>query len=225
MKTGPDIARIAALIGDPARANILTALMGGKALTVTELSHEAGVLVQTTSGHLAKLTEGGLVKPRKEGRHKYFELASSAVASVLETLMGFAALEGHMRTRTGPKDAALRAAGIRMYDSLSARRFLCIGDDGLGLTSEGIGFITAFGINLDGLKSNRAPLCRECLDWSERRSHLAGSLGRAIFEHMRGIGWIIQESGSRVVTFSKSGHGQFSQAFPLEAITDELPQR
>ena len=236
MKTGPDISRIAALIGDPARANILTALMGGKALTVTELSHEAGVLVQTTSGHLAKLTEGGLVKPRKEGRHKYFELASSAVASVLETLMGFAALEGHMRTRTGPKDAALRAArvcynhlageaGIRMYDSLSARRFLCIGDDGLGLTSEGIGFITAFGINLDGLKSNRAPLCRECLDWSERRSHLAGSLGRAIFEHMRGIGWIIQESGSRVVTFSKSGHGQFSQAFPLEAITDELPQR
>ena len=127
MKEGPDISRIAALIGDPARANMLTALMSGKALTATELSQEAGITRQTASTHLAKLDEGGLLMPRKQGRHKYFSLASDDVAHVLEVLMGLAAESGHLRTRTGPRDEELRKArvcynhlaghmGILMYD-------------------------------------------------------------------------------------------------------------
>ncbi|WP_421838598.1 ArsR/SmtB family transcription factor [Novosphingobium sp.] len=112
MKDGPDIARIAALIGDPARSNILTALMVGKALTATELAQEAGVTAQTASVHLSKLDEGGLVSARKQGRHKYFTLRSPGVASLLEALMGLAADTGHLRTRTGPRDEALRAARI-----------------------------------------------------------------------------------------------------------------
>ena len=91
MKEGPDIAHVAALIGDPARANMLTALMSGKALTVSELAEEAGVTIQTASSHLSKLDEGGLLRPRKQGRHKYFALASDEVAHVLEGLMGLAA--------------------------------------------------------------------------------------------------------------------------------------
>ncbi|MEO0960637.1 MAG: winged helix-turn-helix domain-containing protein, partial [Pseudomonadota bacterium] len=112
MKAGPDIAHIAALIGDPARANMLTALMSGKALTVSELAEEAGVTIQTASSHLSKLDEGGLLRPRKQGRHKYFTLASDDVAHVLEGLMGLAAGSGYLRKRTGPRDAELRRARV-----------------------------------------------------------------------------------------------------------------
>ena len=108
MREGPDIARIAALIGDPARAHMLTALMSGKALTATELAGEAGVTLQTASGHLAKLLDGQMVQARKQGRHKYFALAHADVAATLEALMGLAAGQGTSRTRTGPKDAAMR---------------------------------------------------------------------------------------------------------------------
>ena len=112
MKEGPDIARIAALIGDPARANMLTALMSGKALTASEFAGEANVTLQTASAHLSKLDEGGLLRPRKQGRQKYFSLASDDFARVLEGLMGLAALSGHLRSRTGPNDPALRKARV-----------------------------------------------------------------------------------------------------------------
>ena len=108
MKEGPDISRIAALMGEPARANMLTALMSGKALTASELAQEAGVTLPTTSSHLAKLEQGGLVTVRRQGRHRYFALADESVAAVLEGLMGIAAGAGHLRARTGPKDAARR---------------------------------------------------------------------------------------------------------------------
>ncbi|MEL6219421.1 MAG: winged helix-turn-helix domain-containing protein, partial [Pseudomonadota bacterium] len=132
MKEGPDIARIAALIGDPARANMLTALMSGKALTVSELAEEAGVTIQTASSHLSKLDEGGLLRPRKQGRHKYFQLADAEVAHVLEALMGLATRQGAKRVRTGPRDAQMQQArvcynhlagrmGVQMYRSLLAR--------------------------------------------------------------------------------------------------------
>ena len=156
MKEGPDIARIAALIGDPARANMLTALMSGKALTASEFAGEANVTLQTASAHLSKLDEGGLLRPRKQGRQKYFSLASDDVARVLEGLMGLAALSGHLRSRTGPNDPALRKArvcynhlagemGIQLLESLVRRRYLRMGDDGLGLFDEGRAFVTDLG--------------------------------------------------------------------------------
>ncbi|NNG02830.1 MAG: winged helix-turn-helix transcriptional regulator, partial [Inquilinus sp.] len=118
MKTGPDIAHVAALLGDPARANMLTALMSGRALTASELASEAGVTPQTASAHLARLQQGGLVVPRKQGRHRYYALTGEDVAAVLEALMGLAARTGHLRTRTGPKDPALRRARV-CYDHLA----------------------------------------------------------------------------------------------------------
>lgn len=226
MKEGPDIARIAGLIGDPARANILSALMSGKALTVTELAGEAGVTIQTASGHLSKLDAGGLLAPVKQGRHKYYSLANDDVARVLEGLMGLAATSGHLRTRTGPKDPALRKArvcynhlagdmGIQMFDSLIRRRFLGVGDDGLDLSKKGRAFVTEFGIDLDALCARKSPLCRECLDWSERRSHLAGSLGRAFLSRFEQIGWARREPGTRIVTFSRKGETAFAKAFAV----------
>src|SRR5690606_11551205 len=144
MKEGPDIARIAAVIGDPARANMLVALMSGKALTATELAAEAGVTAQTASSHLARLHASGLPRTRKQGRHKYFSLASVEVAGVLEALMGLAAGAGHFRSRTGPMNKALRRAricynhlagdmGVQMFDSLLAQNRLVMCDGQLQL--------------------------------------------------------------------------------------------
>jgi len=225
MKDGPDIAYIASLIGDPARANMLTALMSGKALTATELSQEAGITLQTASSHLAKLNEGGLLELRKQGRHKYFTLANDNVADVLESLMGLAAGSGHLRTRTGPRDEKLREArvcynhlaghmGIQMFDHFTRRGFLKIGPNGITLTAEGNQFICDFGIDLEALRQKRSPLCRECLDWSERRSHLAGNLGRALLSHMEELGWAKRVAKSRIVEFTRTGREAFESTFP-----------
>ncbi|GAA6181649.1 winged helix-turn-helix domain-containing protein [Shimia sp. NS0008-38b] len=224
MKSGPDIARIASLIGDPARANVLTALMSGKALTATELANEAGVMPQTVSSHLSRLEAGKLIVSRKSGRHKYYTLADDEVAMVLETLMGFAAHVGHLRTRTGPKEVALRKArvcynhlagdmGVQMYQSMTAGGFLMKNDGTLSLTEEGRWFLAAMNLDVSTLPKSRAPMCRECLDWSERKSHLAGKLGRALLSHFLESGWACRVSDSRIVEFTASGERKFSKLF------------
>lgn len=224
MKDGPDISRIASLIGDPARANMLTALMSGKALTATELAAEAGVTAQTASSHLAQLEQGGLLKFRKQGRHKYAALASEQVAQVLEMLMGIAAQAGHTRTRTGPRNQALREArvcynhlagdcGTRMFDALISRGLLSEQDEALNLTDAGQDFMRDFGIDLPALTSSRTPLCRSCLDWSERRSHLAGSLGRALLTRIEDLGWARRDRDTRIVTFTPKGRHEFDALF------------
>ena len=224
MKHGPDIARIAALIGDPARANMLTALMTGKALTPTELSAEAGITLQTASSHLAKLDQGGLIIQRKQGRHKYFSLANDDVAHTLENLMGLAAGAGHIRTRTGPKDQDLRKArvcynhlaghmGIRLYNSFVDRGYLTVTHAGLELTPQGVAFVRDFGVDIDSLFRKKSPLCRECLDWSERKSHLAGSLGRALLSRMEHLGWAKRTPNSRIIRFTPNGETQFAGVF------------
>jgi DNA-binding transcriptional ArsR family regulator len=225
MKEGPDIARIAALIGDPARANMLTALMSGRALTVSELAAEAGVTLQTASAHLSRMEAGGLLRPCKQGRHKYFTLASEEVARVLEALMGLAAGTGHLRKRPGPRDANLRKArvcydhlagdmGTRLYDSLRDRGFLTITDAEVALTRPGADFVAGFGVDLEALRRKKAPLCRACLDWSERRPHLAGSLGRALLARMEAMGWARRDPQSRAVLFKASGEAALAAAFP-----------
>ena len=224
MKEGPDIARLGALIGDPARANMLTALMSGKALTASELASEAGVTVQTASSHLSKLESGGLIHPRKQGRHRYFSLADDDVGGVLESLMGLAAKKGHMRTRTGPKDPALRQArvcynhlagerGVQIFDSLKTRKFLVETDEVLNLTKRGRAFVEDLGIDISNLSTNRRPLCKSCLDWSARRSHLAGALGTALLDRFYDLGWAAREPGTRIVNFTKNGEVAFLKTF------------
>ncbi len=228
MKEGPDIARIANLIGDPARANILTALMSGKALTATELAAEAGVSPQTASSHLRKLQEGALITLRPEGRHRYFALAGEDVAATLEGLMGLAAGRGHLRTRTGPKDEALRHArvcynhlagemGVAMFQGMKARGHFEINTEGMTLTDDGAQFASSLGLDLAALAQNRAPMCRECLDWSARQSHLAGKLGRAMLARFIELGWAARVPGTRVVKFSPSGTRAFEETFGVVA--------
>ena len=224
MKEGPDIAQLGALIGDPARANMLTALMAGGALTASELAAEAGVTVQTASSHLKKLESADLLVQRKQGRHRYFALADDDVGALLETMMGLAARRGLTRTRTGPKDPALRKArvcynhlagelGVQLYDGLLASALLAETDGEPVLTPIGRERMIRFGIDINGLETQRRPLCRSCLDWSARRTHLAGSLGQSLLSRLESLGWARREPASRVVHFTARGETELLALF------------
>lgn len=222
MKDGPVISGIATLIGDPARANMLVALMDGRALTVSELAECAGIALPTASGHLARLSDAGMVLPARQGRHRYYRLADADVAAAIELLMGIAERTGARTTRTGPRDAAMREARL-CYDHLAGERAVrlaerltsdgCIGDgDTPAVTEAGYARFAAVGIDL--LPTGRRPLCRTCLDWSERRNHLAGTLGAAILRHILDAGWATRGTG-RVIAFTPTGAEAFDRAFGL----------
>ncbi len=233
MKVGPDIATIAALLGDPARANMLTALSGGQALTAGELAREAGVTAQTASSHLSKLSAGGLIEGRKQGRHIYYALTGPDVASVIEALSGLASRTGHTRVRTGPKEPALRRArvcydhlagdlGVAMLESLTHRGMIVGAGETLVLTGKGEAFMTALGLDLPALTALRRPLCKGCLDWSVRRSHLAGALGAALLDRFYGLGWAAREPGTRIVSFSPRGLEAFREIFGVATEAEAL---
>lgn len=216
MKDGPNITRIGALIGDHARAEVLTVLMSGMALTATELADAAGVTRQTISSHLAKLHEAGLLAMEAQGRHRYFRLASDEVAQMLESLMGVAFGTGAVRLRSSPREPALRRArvcydhlagelGVALYDGLARRGAFAIGGDGIGLTDVGSRLVGGIGIDTSSLKPGRRVLCRTCLDWSERRHHLAGVLATAMLQRFEELGWGKRLPDSRVFLFSESG--------------------
>lgn len=220
MKEGPELSRVAALVGDPARANMLSALVGGAALTASELAHEAGVGLPTASSHLARLAEGGLVRVASQGRHRYYALAGPQVAAMLEAIMGVAAMTGPARTRPGPRDADMREArvcydhlagtlAVAFYDSLVRRGHLREAEGGLDLAPSGRAWFAESGIVVPQAQRSRRPLCRACLDWSVRRSHLAGSLGAAMFDHIVARGWVRRLPGSRAVRFTPPGRAAF----------------
>ena len=224
MQDGPNIAHVAAAIGDPARANMLSALVGGAALTASELALEAGVAKQTASSHLARLSDARLVAVEKQGRHHYYRLADGEVARLLENLMGVAARKAPARARPGPKEPALRharvcydhlagALGVTLLDAMIAAKWIKARDEALAPTKLGIEKLSALGVDVASLGAQRRPLCRACLDWSVRRNHLAGALGAAILEHIYERGWARRRRQSRVVEFSPTGETAFLRAF------------
>ena len=226
MADGPNIVRIAALVGDQARAEILTALMGVQALTATELADVAGVTKQTVSTHLAKLVDARLLVVEKQGRHRYFRLADRDVADLLESLMGVAFRAGAIRLRSSPREPALRKArvcydhlagdlGVLVFDRLDRRRWLRSGGATLELTPDGKRFCRELGIDVDALARQRRPLCRACLDWSVRRHHLAGAVGAALLSRCLSLGWARRAKGSRVVVFSEAGERALRERFTL----------
>ena len=218
---------VASLVGDPARANMLTALLSGRALTASELSQEAGITPQTASSHLSKLEAGGLIEQEKQGRHRYYRLADPDVGGVLEGLAALAARAGHMRVRTGPKDPALRRArvcydhlagdlGVQMLDSLRRQKLVRQHKQEIELTAEGQRFLdSTLQIGADALAHPRRPVCKACLDWSERRHHLAGTLGAALLQRFTELKWAARDPTprSRVVQFTRQGEKRFAALF------------
>jgi DNA-binding transcriptional ArsR family regulator len=228
MKEGPDIVKIAALIGDHARAEVLTALMAGRALTATELAELAGVTKQTISSHLAKLVDAGLLSVESQGRHRYFRLADDDVAHLLEALMGVAFRAGSVRLRSSPRDPAMRKArvcydhlagelGVFIFDSLRERQALTLGADGVELTAAGDIVFKRMGIDAATVRAQRRVFCRTCLDWSERRHHLAGALGATLLSRVVALGWAARDKESRVVRFTAEGERALCDVFAAPA--------
>lgn len=220
MKEGPNIAQTAALIGDPARANMLLALMDGHALTATELAPEAGVTKQTASSHLARLTDGGLLTREVQGRHHYFRLNGPDVGAVLEALMGVSAARTGPRTRPGPRDPALRQArvcydhlageaGVQLYEHAVDSGWIIGDENELTLTDAGRAEFSRFDIDYKSLEGVRRPMCRACMDWSMRRHHLAGGLGKALLQAFFNKGWARRRPESRVISFTPQGQKAF----------------
>jgi DNA-binding transcriptional ArsR family regulator len=224
MTATPDFARIASLIGDRARATMLTCLVAGRALTATELARAAGVTKQTASSHLSKLMAARLVSVESMGRHRYFRLADHDVGTVIEDLMGLADRVGAVHIESGPPEPALRKArvcydhlagelGVLVFDSLEQQGFLRTGEERVTLTQPGERFCHGMGIDLTALEGRRRPLCLACLDWSARRHHLAGALGAAFLSRFFAQGWARPHKGTRVVSFSALGESALRARF------------
>jgi DNA-binding transcriptional ArsR family regulator len=223
---GPHIAEVAHLVGDPARANILAALMDQRALTASELAYAAGVSPQTTSSHLGKLAEARLLQVEKQGRHRYYRLASPLVAQMLEAVMAVAAhspprhrppsrLDAEMRTARTCYDHLAGRLGVGLADSLVTRGFVVLETDGGEVTPAGLTFFDELGIDLALPTGSRRVFCRSCLDWTERRHHLAGHVGACLMRHCFDRGWLQSKRDSRAVTVTPKGSRQMAETFGI----------
>jgi DNA-binding transcriptional ArsR family regulator len=229
VKDGPNIARIAALIGDHARAEMLSALLADRAMTATELAGIAGVTKQTASAHLAKLLDAGLIGVERQGRHRYHRLADRDVAQLLESLMGVAFRTGAVRLRSSPREPALRKAricydhlagelGVLAYEALLDGQVFKAKDGELQLTNSGARWFVSFGIDVAAAVSKRRAACRPCLDWGERRHHLAGALGTALLERIYALGWARRAGESRAIAFNPPGERAFRTLFEAQRL-------
>jgi DNA-binding transcriptional ArsR family regulator len=240
-----DIARIGALVADPARARVLMALGDGRGLPATVLADEAGVAASTASAHLGKLVKGGLLTVERHGRHRYFRIAGPEVADLLEALARVSPPAPVRSLRQGTRAEAVRfartcydhlagALGTELMAAMLERELLTGGDgtfdreaadnDRLSapgfdfdyrLTRRGIEHLEAFGIQFDTLPRRR-PLIRYCVDWSEQRHHLAGSLGAALSDRMFELGWIRRARQGRAVQITDDGVHGLGRSFGIE---------
>jgi DNA-binding transcriptional ArsR family regulator len=226
-----NIASPAALIGDPGRAAMLQALMDGRAHPAGALAWAAGLTAQAASNHLAKLVDGGLVSVEREGRHRYFRLANAEVAHALEALAVLAAPVRSLEQPRSPQARALREGrccyghlagrlGIAVTDALVGRDLIAPADDKLyAVTPQGRAWFDDMGLDLEAMRSKRGA-ARQCLDWTERRHHLAGPLGVTLLSRMVALGWIETVAGSRAARLTTLGRDELRKRLgvDLEAL-------
>jgi DNA-binding transcriptional ArsR family regulator len=226
MPNAPQMAEVAALVGDPARANILCALLGGRALTATELAFAAGVSPQTASGHLGKLLAGRLLVLMKQGRHRYYRLAGPHVGQMLEGIMNVA-LTGPPRYQPKSKpDEVMRRArtcydhiagilGVELAARLTEREFVVLGDEAGEVTPAGVDFLSKLGVDLSGARAQRRVFCRPCVDWTERRSHIGGAVGAALATRCFELKWIERVRDTRALNITPTGRRGLLETFGL----------
>lgn len=217
MVAAANMVEVAALVGDTARATMLAALMSGQALTSSELAALAHISRPTASGHLGKLVAARLLTVSQKRRHRYYRIASPLIARMLESIKAVAAIE--MPARHQPRsgqDDALRFArtcydhlagklGVAIADTLVARRFIVLTEEGGEVTPAGARFLTQFGADLKPKSAGRRIFCRACLDWSERRYHIAGFIGAEIWRRCNELGWLARHRDSRAVQITAAG--------------------
>ena len=217
MVAAANLVEVAALVGDTTRATILAALMSGQALTGSELAYLARVSRPTASEQLAKLVEARLIVGIKQGRFRYYRIASPLVATMLESIIAVAAIEVPARYQPrSAQDEALRFArtcydhlagriGVAIADALVAENYIVLTEDGGEVTDSGTRFLTALGADMTPKSKSRRIFCKPCLDWSERRYHLAGRVGAEICRRCTELGWVARERDTRAVRLTPSG--------------------
>lgn len=225
---GPGLAALAGLLADETRAAFLLALLDGRAWTAGELARRAGVAPSTASEHLGKLVAGGLLTEERQGRHRYVRLADARVAQLVEDLAAHAGPRPAERPRTLRESSAgsAMARGRTCYDHLAGRlgialtdaltgRGLLRQDTGFALTDAGLRWFGGAGISLE--RTGRRPLSRACLDWTERRPHLAGTAGAALCRHALDAGWCVRIGSDRAVKVTPDGERAFAELLGIEA--------
>jgi DNA-binding transcriptional ArsR family regulator len=228
MVAAANMVEVAALVGDTTRATMLGALMGGQALTGSELAFLAHVSRTTASEHLAKLVEARLVAVTRKRRFNYYRLASPLVARMLESIKLVAAIEVPPRYQPrSARDDALRFArtcydhlagyvAVAIADALAAKGYIALGDDGGEVTETGARFLTGFGVDLTSQPRGRRIFCRPCLDWSERRYHVAGHVGSEICRCCLQFGWFARERDSRALRLTPAGTAGLRDSFGVD---------
>jgi len=232
-----NMVEVAALVGDTARATMLAALMGGQSLTASELSFLARVSRPTASEHLARLAEACLIASVKQGRFRYYRIASQRVAAMLESIKLVAAIE--MPPRYQPRsieDAQMRVArtcydhragrvGVAIADALVARGHVVLSEDGGELTATGVQCLSAFGANVTPSPRSRRIYCKPCLDWSERRYHIAGHVGAEICRRCLELGWLARQRDTRALRLTAQGQAGLFKCFAIDAAVTAPAER
>lgn len=227
MNVGPTVAPVAALIGEPTRASVLAILSDGRARTATELSYAVGVSAQSVSGHIAKLLDGRLLKCNQQGRYRYYRLASIEVANALEALMVVTSIEPTGLKRFGPRDEAMCKArmcydhvagslGARLADTLIDYGALLVMGDDFEITTKGERLLSRLEIDLKSVRSRRRVFARCCMDWSERRPHIAGALGAELASRFLEFGWLTRTQTNRTLCITAHGVREFGSVFSID---------
>jgi DNA-binding transcriptional ArsR family regulator len=228
MVAAANMVEVAALVGDTARATMLAALMGGQALTASELAARARISKSTTSGHLGKLVGARLLAVTQKRRNRYYRIASPLVARMLESIKAVAAIETPPRHQPrSAQDDALRFArtcydhlagrlGVAVADALVARKFVVLSDEGGEVTKAGARFLSDFGAALNSKAIGKRIFCRACLDWSERRYHVAGWVGSEIWRRCLELGWLTRQRDSRAVRVTPAGQRGLRETFGVK---------
>jgi len=225
------LAEIASLVGDPARANMLSVLMDGRAHTASELAYLANVAAPTASGHLAKLRDARLIALARQGRHHYYRLASADVARMIEAIGTVAAaapprrvtLSRHAQTMREARTCYDHLAGrvaVAVADGLVARGAIVLTEDGGEVTDAGADFFARFGLDLTAARARKRAFCRPCIDWTERHPHLGGAVGAALLCRCAALGWIERLRDSRAVRITLAGRAGFAATFGVDAEPD-----
>ncbi|URJ37023.1 winged helix-turn-helix domain-containing protein [Paenibacillus polymyxa] len=227
MSTQSNVAMIASLVSEPSRAAILTALLDGRFHTASELAHMAGIKPQTASFHLAKMTEAQVITVEKQGRHRYYGIQDPEVAQVMESLLSIAPPVPIKSLKQASENEAIRLArtcydhvaghlGVQIMSFFMQKGILSEDQDGLHITQQGEIFFADFQINLKNTRQKRRSFSHKCLDWSERRHHLAGALGSALLDRLFELHWVEHLPTTRAIRITAEGKRGFKEVFSIE---------
>lgn len=216
---------VAALIGDPTRAAVMWTLLDGKAFTATELSIAADTTPQNMSMHLSKLLHAGLLSVENQGRHRYYKFSRPDIAYAIEAMANLIpGVDKKKLPQTGNNNTAIRhcrtcydhlagKTGVAITDSLLRQKIILIKENDFMLSPKGKIWFSSIGIQVDDLQTGRRPLLRRCLDWSERRPHMAGTLGALLLDKMLEDDWIRRTRNSRVIVITARGEKMIQKQF------------